>query len=82
MTQIENLAIARIEYLVDRATFFAKNGDNDLKDFFLSEAKTLTDVMSDGSDILWFQYHRWNSDSFGVAFELQHGDEELMFGGV
>jgi hypothetical protein len=27
-------------------------------------------------------YHRYTSDSFGVDFELTHGDEELMFGGV
>jgi hypothetical protein len=28
------------------------------------------------------KYHRYTSDSFGVAFEITHGDNELMFGGV
>lgn len=38
--------------------------------------------MDDGEELFVMKYHRYISDSFGVAFEIDHGDPELMFGGV
>ena len=82
MTETDNLAIARIEHLVDRANHFAKAGDSDMREFFLAEAKIQAMVMDGADNVFKMTYHRYSSDSFGVDFELQHGDEELMFGGV
>ena len=82
MTEIQKLVIDRVEHLVDRANHFAKLGDASMREFFLAEARILTMVMDGADDIFQMQYHRYASDSFGVQFELSHGDSELMFGGV
>jgi hypothetical protein len=82
MTETDNLAIARIEHLVDRAAHHAKLGDDRLKEFLLAEAKIQAMVMDGADRVFQMRYHRYASDSFGVDFEVTHGDEELMFGGV
>lgn len=82
MTETDNLAIDRIEHLVERAAFYAREGDESLKEFFIAEAKILSMVMDGADDIFRMKYHRYASDSFGTDFEITHGDPELMFGGV
>lgn len=82
MTETFNLAIDRIEHLVERAAFHAREGDDSLKEFFLAEAKILSMVMDGADNVFQMKYHRYVSDSFGVDFEITHGDPELMFGGV
>jgi hypothetical protein len=82
MTETDNLAIDRIEHLVDRANHFAKAGDSDMREFFLAEAKILAMVMDGADDVFKMLYHRHQSDSYGIDFEITHGDPELMFGGV
>jgi len=82
MTETDNLAIDRIEHLVERAAFHAREGDDSLKEFLLAEAKILSMVMDGADQVFQMKYHRYTSDSFGVAFEITHGDNELMFGGV
>ncbi len=82
MTETDNLAIDRIEHLVERAAFHAREGDDSLKEFFLAEAKILAMVMDGADNVFQMKYHRYASDSFGVDFEITHGDPELMFGGV
>lgn len=82
MTETDNLAIARIEHLIERAAHHAKLGDDSIKEFLLAEAKIQAMVMDGADDVFKMTYHRYSSDSFGVDFELTHGDEELMFGGV
>jgi hypothetical protein len=82
ISEIQKIALERIDYLAERAIYHEKFGDKNLKEFFLAEAKILA-ITIDGADNLWtMKYHRYLSDSFGVAFEQQHGDPELMFGGV
>jgi hypothetical protein len=82
MTETDNLSIAHIEHLVERAAFHARDGDESLKEFFLAEAKILSMVMDGPDGLFQMRYHRYISDSFGVVFELDHCDPELMFGGV
>lgn len=82
MIQTYNLALERIEHLVDRAAFFAREGDDSLKEFFLAEAKILSMVVDGADNVFQMKYHRYASDSFGVDFEITHGDPDLMFGGV
>lgn len=82
MTESENLALKRIEQLIDRAIFHEKRGDERLKETLLAEAKIQAMVMDGADDTFFLTYHRYASDSFGVEFEITHGDPELMFGGV
>ena len=82
ISEIQKIALERIDYLTKRAIHHEGLGNKSLKEFFLAEAKILAMTM-DGADNLWtMKYYRYLSDSFGVTFEQQHGDPELMFGGV
>lgn len=82
MIQTYNLAMERIEHLVDRAKYWEKQGDKAMAEFFFAEGKILAMAMDGADDVFQMQYHRYSSDSFGVEFEITHGDPELMFGGV
>ena len=80
---LEELACDRLVELVDQAMWH-QNHDNELyRDLCLAEAEELKDAMGkDDEEVLYMTYHRYLSESFGVEFEQNHGDEELMFGGV
>ena len=82
MTEADNLAMARIEHLCVRAAVLGKERRTRDRELLLREAKTLARHMDDGKELFVMKYHRYSSDSFGVAFEIDHGDPELMFGGV
>jgi hypothetical protein len=78
-----NLALDRIEYLVHRAKYMKKRGEVSLSEFLLEEAKLLAASMDNEDEELFvMKYYRYSSDSFGIDFEITHGDPELMFGGV
>ena len=78
-----DLAIARIEDLTDQALRLQGAGHEIEKAIVLDELDQLVKAMdSDGDHALWLLYHRYASPSFGVEFEIEHGDEELQFGGV
>lgn len=79
---ITDLSLTQIEYYMDRYEHFHDLGDAELAEFFRGQAETLGHTMDSGSEILTLTYHRWLSDSYGVVFEQDHGDEELMFGGI
>ena len=78
---ISDLGIAQIEYYMDRASELLDQGNADLADFFQSQAQELANSL-DTEETLTMTYHRYLSESFGVVFEQDHGDEELQFGGV
>ena len=82
MTEIDNLAMERIEHLCVRAAVLSKKRRTRDRELLLREAKTLARHMDDGKELFVMRYHRYSSDSFGVSFEISHGDPELMFGGV
>ena len=82
MTDVNNFAMERIELLCVQADKLGKRKRFAERELLLKEAHCLARTMDDGLDILVMTYHRYKSDSFGVSFELQHGDPELMFGGV
>ena len=91
---LEELACDRLVELVDQAFWhqisaelrpeLCRYHDNEIdKLICLAEASELKDAMDDEDyDVLYMTYHRYLSESFGVEFEQEHGDEELMFGGV
>ncbi len=77
-----NLALDRIDHFVNRAKFLKKCGEESLSDLLFDEARSLALSMDNDEEQLFFmKYHRYSSDSFGVDFEITHGDPELMFGG-
>jgi hypothetical protein len=82
MTEVDNLAMERIELLCVQAAKLEKLKKFKERELLLKEAHLLARTMDDELDVFTMTYHRYQSDSFGVAFELDHGDPELMFGGV
>ena len=80
---LEELACGRLIELIDQAAWH-QNHDNEIDKFIcLAEARELKEAMSNDEDeVFYMTYHRHLSDSFGVDFEIEHGDPELMFGGV
>lgn len=82
MTKTSDLAMDRIRHLESRAQYWEKQGDKALAEFFYAEGQILAMVMDGADDVFTMRYHRYTSDSFGVEFEIAHGDPELMFGGV
>ena len=77
-----NLALDRIEHLMHRSKYVKKRGKVGLSEFLAEEARLLAASMDNGEEVFVMKYHRYCSDSFGVTFEITHGDPELMFGGV
>lgn len=78
-----NLALEHIEHIVNRAKFLKKCGEEGLYDLLIEEARSLASALDNDEEQLFFmRYHRYSSDSFGLDFEITHGDPELMFGGV
>jgi hypothetical protein len=82
MTDIENYALERIEILVEQAAHHTLNGDEETSDLLLLEASDLALIMDGDDGLFCMKYHRYASESFGAVFEHEHGDPELMFGGV
>jgi len=82
MAEVDNLILGRIEHLCVRAAVLSKERRTRDGELLLREAKTLSRHMDDDGELVLMRYHRYLSDSFGVTFEIDHGDPELMFGGV
>ena len=79
---VSDLSITQIEYYMDRYEQLLDQGDAELAEFFRSQAEELAHTLDSESEVLTMTYHRYLSESYGVVFEQDHGDEELMFGGV
>lgn len=82
MNPVHTLVFDRIQSLVSRAQFLEGSGNDSTACFLFEEAKQLAQSVDDQAIIMVMPYHRYLSDSFGVVFEVAHGDPELMFGGV
>ena len=76
------LACDHIDRLSDMAAAHQNAGDEVSKWVCINEIKELSRAMDSDDDLFFMTYHRYLSDNFGVEFEIDHGDEELMFGGV
>lgn len=82
-SELAELGSARIEELIDRAAWHQNHGNELEKHLLVHEARELAEVLdSPTDDVLYMTYHRHMSDDFGCVFEIEHGDEELMFGGI
>ena len=76
------LACDRIDRLSDMAAAHQNAGDEVSKWICINEIKDISRAMDSDDDLFFMTYHRYLSDNFGVEFEIDHGDEDLMFGGV
>lgn len=76
-------AADRVITLVDQYAHHLENEDEVNAGIVKAELDELTSHMdNEDYDFFWHAYHRNLSDDFGVVFELNHGDPELMFGGI
>ncbi len=79
--ELAELASSRIIDYVDRiATLENSIDDRITQAILLSEVESLSDALDNDDEILAMTYHRHLSESFGMVFEVEHGDPELMFG--
>ncbi len=74
------LASERIINYVDRLSTLEGGKDYITQGILLSEIRSLSDALNNDDEILAMTYHRHLSESFGMVFEYEHGDPELMFG--
>jgi len=74
------LASERIINYVDRLSTLEGGEDYITQGILLSEIRSLSDALDNDDEILAMTYHRHLSESFGMVFESEHGDPELMFG--
>jgi hypothetical protein len=81
MNATDNLIMGQLEFYANRVAHFTEAGDLDLADFFRAQAQSLLEV-EDELEIMTLTYHRHMSETLGVEFEMEHGDPELMFGGL
>ena len=81
MNATDNLIMGQLEFYANRVAHFTESGDLDLAVFFRAQAQSLLEV-EDELEIMTLTYHRAMSESGGVEFEMDHGDPELMFGGL
>ena len=77
------LACDHLDHLTTQAAAHQKAGNDIEKWICIAEVKDLSKALDKEDDEIFFMtYYRYLSDSFGVEFEIEHGDEELMFGGL
>ena len=76
---LSELASTRMIDYVERLS--SLKGDRITQAILMAEIQDLAHVMdSDDDEILAMTYYRELSESYGLVFELEHQDPELMFG--
>jgi len=78
--ELSELASTRIIDMVDQLSVLQNSGDKVSMAILHEEIKSLTSALDADDEILAMTYHRHLSESFGMVFEVEHGDPELMFG--
>ena len=82
MTQLDSLIAQQLEFYADKAG--ESDNVND-QEFWVQQGLDLLEEMNASSEddgVFYVTYWRYESESFGVTFEQDHGDPELQFGGV
>jgi len=78
--ELAELAATRMIDMVDQLSVLQESGDKVSMAILHEEIKSLTHALDADDEILAMTYHRHLSESFGMVFEVEHGDPELMFG--
>ncbi len=78
--ELSELASTRLIDMVDQLSVLQDSGDKVSMAILHEEIKSLTGALDADDEILAMTYHRHLSESFGMVFEVEHGDPELMFG--
>jgi len=84
-SDLVEFACERLDMLTSQAALHQNVGNELNKLVCLAEARELAEALDSedrADEIFTVIYHRYASESFGVDFEVDHGDPELMFGGV
>ena len=77
---LAELAATRMIDMVDQLSVLQESGDKVSMAILHEEIKSLTHALDSDDEVLAMTYHRHLSESFGMVFEVEHGDPELMFG--
>ena len=77
---LAELAATRMIDMVDQLSVLQESGDKVSMAILHEEIKSLTHALDADDEVLAMTYHRHLSESFGMVFEVEHGDPELMFG--
>ena len=78
--ELAELAATRMIDMVDQLSVLQESGDKVSMAILHEEIKSLTHALDADDEVLAMTYHRHLSESFGMVFEVEHGDPELMFG--
>ena len=79
MNELKGLIEKQLAYYVERQEYYTdKEPDYDLREFYHQQALDLVTV-ENGEQVLTLTYHRHLSDSYGLVFDIEHGDPELFF---
>jgi len=80
MDQVTNLAMAQLEYYVERAEYHAQNDNSELSKFFMQQGHDLVaslNATEEEDTILYMTFHRHLSDDEGSLFLSTHWDPEF-----
>jgi len=78
--ELAELAATRMIDYVDRIASLDENEDQITRGILMAEIKSLANAMDNDEEILAMTYHRALSNSYGILYEIEHGDSELCFG--
>ena len=82
MTQLDSLIAQQLEFYADKAGESVSEED---QTFWVQQGLDLLNEMNAPTEeegVFYVTYWRYESESFGVTFEQDHGDPELQFGGI
>ena len=82
MHNLDSLAAEFIEQCVERGYELEQLGRKEDAAVMFQRSFDVANTMDGEDDVFYCTYWRYESESFGVTFEQDHGDPELMFGGV
>ena len=82
MHNLDDLAQEFVTHCVERGYELEQQGLKEDAAVMFQRGFEVANTMDGEGDVFYCTYWRYESESFGVDFEQQHGDTELMFGGV
>jgi len=77
---LHDLIKQRLVDIVDQAYLLQNQGMDEEKQLMIEEGRQLASLGDE--EVFYMTYHRYHSPSYGLVFEIEHGDDELKFGGI
>ena len=84
MTQLDSIVFDFLTTCATQAEYLYSIGEDSAAELVLKRGDEFAaEYQQEGQDGTFYcTYWRYESESFGVTFEQEHGDPELMFGGI